>query len=379
MTALLLISIAYFFWLFLLSRAKRPHKNSGEEIPSVSVLMAFRNEEENLSRCISGLKKLNYPEDKLEILLLDDHSEDAGAEIVASLIKDDNRIKMIKVDEPKGNLQGKTNALALGIRESKGDILAVTDADCFVEENWLLDSIKYFAPDTGLVASYTDIDEKLDFQADSSENKYLNSKRFAHLQAVDMSILQTIAGRSSNWGHTLTVLGNNLLFRRIVYEEIGGYESMKFSLTEDYALMDAIRKTEQWNIAYRFPDKSSRVFALPENTFTKFKAQRLRWLKGGKSAPLVSWFYVGLLVIVRGIFPISLFLSFVHPQAAIPALFILFADLYFLKENENICSKDLSLKDILIWEFFASYYGFRLTPDFFLKHSIQWKNRKYKA
>ena len=224
MTALLLISIAYFFWLFLLIRAKRPHKNSGEEIPSVSVLMAFRNEEKNLSRCISGLKKLNYPEDKLEILLLDDHSEDAGAEIVASLIKDDNRIKMIKVDEPKGNLQGKTNALALGIRESKGDILAVTDADCFVEENWLLDSIKYFAPDTGLVASYTDIDEKLDFQADSSENKYLNSKRFAHLQAVDMSILQTIAGRSSNWGHTLTVLGNNLLFRRIVYEEIGGYE-----------------------------------------------------------------------------------------------------------------------------------------------------------
>ncbi len=360
----LIIALVYFAWLFILSRTKKHSPAKELHYPTVSILLAFRNEEQCLERCISGLKALNYPRDKVEILLLDDQSDDQSVEIAQNLIKDDGRFRLISVPESKGKLQGKMHALSYGIKFAKSEILAVTDADCYTEQDWLVDSIRYMTSKTGLLGAFTHIDDR--------DNSY-----FSKLQNNDMHILQTIAARSAFMNKPLTLLGNNMFFRRDAYDEIGGYEALDFSITEDFALMNAIQKTKKWNIVYRFPSKRSRVIAKAEKSFKDLGAQRLRWVAGGVKAPLSTWFYVSLLTISRLIFPLSIFFSFNVLRAGIPALLILFADLYFNNETKDDLKKSLSLMDILSWEFFSSLYTIKLALSILTQKKVTWKKRSY--
>ena len=91
--------------------------------PLVSVIVAFRNEEKNLSSLIESLLAQTYI--KCEFVLVDDHSEDSSLAITKSF--SDSRIKIISAGD---EVIGKKSALKLGYESSSGDILFFTDADC---------------------------------------------------------------------------------------------------------------------------------------------------------------------------------------------------------------------------------------------------------
>lgn len=102
--------------------------------PFVSIIIPVRNEALILSRCLKSLKNLDYPEERLEIIVADGLSEDNTAEIAsrygARVVKNERRI-----------VSSGRNA---GFRESKGDIIAFTDADCVFDKCWLKAAVKYF-------------------------------------------------------------------------------------------------------------------------------------------------------------------------------------------------------------------------------------------
>lgn len=104
--------------------------------PTVSVLIAFRNEEKNLPDLLASLRLLRFPKGNLAIILINDHSEDAGLECIQAFQQTEPEfpIRLLTLSE---NQTGKKAALRLGVAHAKGEWLAFTDADCLPDADWL--------------------------------------------------------------------------------------------------------------------------------------------------------------------------------------------------------------------------------------------------
>ncbi len=103
--------------------------------PFISVVIPAYNEEKYLPECLDTLNNQLYPRDKFEVIVVDNNSKDNTAKIA--------REKGFKVHtETK---QGYVHALNSGLKEAKGEIIAVTDADTEVAPDWLAEIAQGFA------------------------------------------------------------------------------------------------------------------------------------------------------------------------------------------------------------------------------------------
>ena len=143
-----LIGYSYFgypLWLWLRSRwAPRPIRRSTVE-PSVSVTMVVRNEEGILNKKVENLLALDYPADKLELVVVSDGSTDRTAEILQSLAGNP-RVRSIIKSEARGKAAGLNDAA----RAARGEILLLTDARQQLEAKCLRYLVENFAdPEVG--------------------------------------------------------------------------------------------------------------------------------------------------------------------------------------------------------------------------------------
>jgi glycosyltransferase involved in cell wall biosynthesis len=96
--------------------------------PTVSVLVAAKDEEDNIATCIESVLMQDYPD--FELVVIDDRSEDRTAEIAARYAEDDGRVTLVRIDELPEDWAGKNHAMHTGIRHARGDWLCMIDADC---------------------------------------------------------------------------------------------------------------------------------------------------------------------------------------------------------------------------------------------------------
>ncbi len=156
----IILLILYAFVEFLLNKKafKEFSFTKINNVKKVTVIVAARNEEKNILRCLNSLDRLIYPEDKIEIIIVDDNSEDNTNLIVSNFIDGKNKFKLIKTHDKISNLIGKTNALANALKIASGDIIFTTDADCVVNPNWVKKTVSYFQDDVVAVFGYTYIE-----------------------------------------------------------------------------------------------------------------------------------------------------------------------------------------------------------------------------
>jgi 1,2-diacylglycerol 3-beta-glucosyltransferase len=257
--------------------------------PTVTVIVAARNEEMNISRCLASLGRLSYPREKLDIVVVDDRSTDRTAEIITDFAKQAGSVRLLTAVPGSGKLQGKTNAITQGVEASSGEIILFTDADCEVPSGWVEETVKYYSDETvGLVAGFTQL------RAGSN---------FERMQALDWFLLFSVAAAGIRLGYPFTAVGNNLSVRRKAYDETGGYRKIPFSVTEDYALFEAI--TTKTRYSARFPlDSKTLVMSEPCLSPKQLYNQKKRWFTGGRGMQVrslamfaVSYLYMLLLVV----------------------------------------------------------------------------------
>lgn len=144
----LLIETIIFILFFL--RSSRKLKRSEIAIadyPSVSIIIPMRNEEKNAIECIESLMSLDYP--NFEILIGDDNSTDNTKELLKKAIKKNRNqnkpvIKLIDIPPIQDGWMGKAWASNYLIKEAKGDLILVTDADVRHSSKSLKHSISHF-------------------------------------------------------------------------------------------------------------------------------------------------------------------------------------------------------------------------------------------
>lgn len=110
-------------------------KEMKEELPSVSVVVPVFNGEKNIGECIKSLLELDYPKERLKIIIVDNNSTDSTKEI----------IKRYSVKYLLEKRRGSYNARNTGIKKATGEIIAFTDSDCIVGKDWITNLIRGFS------------------------------------------------------------------------------------------------------------------------------------------------------------------------------------------------------------------------------------------
>ena len=103
--------------------------------PSVSIIVAARNEERNIRSGLRSLLELDYP--RYQVIVVDDRSTDRTGDILGELAAADPRLQVIRVDDLPAEWLGKNHALWLGNRNATGDFLLFTDADIVMNPDTL--------------------------------------------------------------------------------------------------------------------------------------------------------------------------------------------------------------------------------------------------
>jgi cellulose synthase/poly-beta-1,6-N-acetylglucosamine synthase-like glycosyltransferase len=111
--------------------------------PSLSVVVAARNEEQNVRRCVSGLLAQDYPD--LQIIVADDRSEDRTGAILDELSAQDPRLSVVHVRELPPGWFGKNHAMHVAVSRATGQLLCFSDADCTYDSPSLLRAAVAFA------------------------------------------------------------------------------------------------------------------------------------------------------------------------------------------------------------------------------------------
>lgn len=104
--------------------------------PTLTVLVAGKEEEANIERCLRGLLAQDYP--NLRVVAINDRSDDRTGQIMDAVAAEDERLTVVHVQELPAGWAGKNHAMHLGVQEATGEYLLFTDADCRFPEPLLL-------------------------------------------------------------------------------------------------------------------------------------------------------------------------------------------------------------------------------------------------
>jgi cellulose synthase/poly-beta-1,6-N-acetylglucosamine synthase-like glycosyltransferase len=336
--------------------------NNSDAQKKVTVIVAARNEEKVISNCISSLKNISYDKRLLEIYLVNDKSTDNTKSIMLSETIGHNEFIVIDSDEIETkNLKGKANAIDSAIKKCRGEIILMTDADCVVSPNWVSETVKYYNGKTEMICGFTKINHKNSF--------------FAILQALDWVYLQSLASCSSGIGSILSCIGNNLSFTKKVYTEIGGYENISFSVTEDLAIMRRINSDSSYRVIYPINPECT-ILTEECKTIKELYNQKKRWFKGGLGINYLGWILGLELYILNLIFVFGLF--FLNPITYLYLILIkIFSELLIIIP----VYRKLKFSDLLIYfplfQIYFAIYGLLLPFTFLFGSKIQWKDRKH--
>ena len=350
----------YFSFLILITiglRKKFP-RIKASELPSATIIVAARNEEKNIGNCLDSLTKLNYPEGKLEIIIVDDLSEDTTGKIIEEFIKDKPIFRKIYPDK-NSELKGKVNAVATAVKSAKGEIILLTDADCTVTSTWAGTIASYYQKGVGIVNGFTILN---------------NNDLFSGIQAVDLVFLLSSAAGTINLNYPISCIGNNMSFRKQAYLEAGGYEKLPFSVTEDFMLLKGISKLKKYKIIYPL-DRNALVVSKACADLSELIKQKKRWGRGGFDAPFGGMVIIGTAFLANMMVLLSpLFFSTVWLYLAV---FKIIADYFFLFPVHNELGSKLRVKHFVFFQIYFILYTVILPLILLFSRKISWKGRNY--
>ncbi len=325
-----------------------------QEWPIASILLAVRDEEENIERCLKSLFELDYPVGKIEILIGDDGSTDNTYSIAEGLIQGHQNCKLIRTQEKVGHQKGKANVLTQMIPKANGQYYLITDADMKLPKSWAKEMIAPSRNSIELVTGVTLVED----------NKW---------QSIDWLFAISMVYILDCLGKPVTTMGNNMMVSKQAYDAVGGFDKIPFSITEDMELFRHVR-----NAGF----KTKHLFKTSVLGFTKSAKgastlfhQRKRWMRG---AIQLKWPMVMLLIIQALYFPLIISLLILSPLIGI---------VFFLSKVGvqslliHLAAKrlkaGLSLLDLFLYEFYSWFVSIGSGLFYLSGSKVNWKGRKY--
>jgi cellulose synthase/poly-beta-1,6-N-acetylglucosamine synthase-like glycosyltransferase len=242
------------------------------EMPFISIIIAARNEEKNIGRCIQSLVHQTYPANKFEIIITDDHSTDSTVSIINSFQKENIRvIHLADFTQNKILNSYKKKSIETALQFAKGELIITTDADCTAPAKWLETLVLFYKEKNPVFVA-----APVSF-TDSGNDKRFSIKFLKVFQSLDFMTLQGITGASVYKKFHNMCNGANLAYEKKVFYEVNGFEGIdEIASGDDMLLMQKIQKVHPGKIMFL---KSADVIVQTqsEETLKDFMNQRIRW------------------------------------------------------------------------------------------------------
>lgn len=245
-------------------RRPRPPGSDLADLPHVTVQLPMYNERYVARRVIEAACAIDYPQEKLEIQVLDDSTDDTreiARATVEALRTAGHNVHYVRRADRTGY---KAGALAEGTRTARGEFIAIFDADFIPPPDILRSTIHHFAdPRVGMVQTRW-----------GHVNRGLSILTQAQAILLDGHFMIEHTARNRS-GRFMSFNGTAGIWRRSAIEDAGGWEHD--TLTEDLDLSYRAQ-LRGWKFVF-LPDIVSPAELPPE--MNAFKAQQHRWTKGG--------------------------------------------------------------------------------------------------
>lgn len=344
-TFIFLLTYLFYLRLFYVGLKNR-NVNFVNSKPFVSVVVAARNEENNIARLLTTLVNQTYPPDQFQIIIANDDSTDGTVSIVNQFSQKWNKIKLLNVTGREKAISPKKNALSQAIELAEGEIVLSTDADCLVGKYWIESMVACFDKSEMVIGfSRTKL-------ADWSKAGFI--RKFEHFDFLAM--LYAAAGAISS-GKYFSCSGQNIAYKKEAFNMVGGFEKIKHLISgDDVNLMQLFRKSGM-KVSFAFTDHSY-VYTKPIDNIGKFLSQRSRWTSNMKWQILLNpEFFVYLLSVFFITFlPIAILFNFW--QLGVGVLLIrIFLELIFLKYGYEVFGENKKkLMFYPVWFFIQPFY-----------------------
>lgn len=330
--------------------------------PKVSILIAMRNEENEVVRLVQNLQHQIYPTDKLELILVNDHSTDNTLNVLKSIQLDNLQV----INMPNGQF-GKKIAIKKAVEQASGDIILATDADCSFNQNWVQTMTNYFADESiKLVSGPVALHKKKGL--------------FFRLQELEFSSLIASGAGAVGINNAIFCNGANMAFRKEVFLEINEFATDSAVSGDDVFLLHSVKHKYLNAIAFAKEDNAI-VTTDAVQTLHGFINQRKRWTAKSSLYKDKASIYTSFLVLFTNLALVFIFvMQFWNIKYF--NLFILFYGVKFLVDLILLFPvlKFFKRTDLVKWifpfEIFYSIYIVLIVILSFTK-SFEWKGRTH--
>ncbi len=299
----------------------------------ISIIVAARNESKNIASLINSLKKLNYPNNDFEVILVDDHSSDGTFEKAKQSLIGTNNFAIYQNENDSS--QAKKGALAFGVSKAKFPYLMITDADCKPEAGWLKSFSEKFLQGFDFVSGV----------APFNTNKSLinNLAVFENLRASLLTF------SLANLGYPYSAASRSFGFSKKAFEEVQGYKNTIETLSgdDDLLLREAVKNNLRVGLV---TDKNAFVFSTVKETLKEYLAQKSRHTKTSFHYLLKQKIILGVWHLLNLLFFILPVLIFINTAFIVPFLIKIICDEILILSYQKKFSYNFNAVNIFLMQ-----------------------------
>ena len=288
----LVLTVIYFLVLLFfyvgIKKVENQPQTTNNWKPRVSVLIAARDESSTIISTLESISKQTYPNNKLEVIVIDDQSVDNTSEVVEQFINEKKlqHFKLLKHSSDGRKPTYKKSAITYALDFAQGEIIMTTDADCKVGPQWIESMVNQYDDQTGMVAGI------IVYNYDNEKSLFRN------LQALEFSGLVFTGVGCVGMNYPIICNGSNLSYRRKAFDDVGGFKGHSHLPSgDDDLLMQNLHSKTRWKIKYNLNEESIN-FTRPSESISEFLQQRSRWASksthypGFKTILMLLFFYI---------------------------------------------------------------------------------------
>ncbi len=320
-------------------------QNLAGGVVNVSIVIAARNEEKNITGLINSLKSIDYPFQNFEVIIVDDNSTDDTYICIEKEIIGQSDYSLIKAS---GKIfPAKKGALQLGIEKAKYPFIMITDADCIIKPDWLKMFSQKFDADCDFVFGIAPLLNSGGFTGELASFESLKSSMLS-FSAAALNFPYSAAARSFG-------------FKKKSFEDVSGYKNTLETLSgdDDLLLREAIKHKMKIGTV---TNNNAFVYSEAKENFKEYLGQKSRhtetslYYSSGRQAALTAWHLINILSLL------SVFMLFLNWHLALPFFVKIIVDIFFTFSVQKKLGYQFKLYKIL---FYQIVYELMLIVNFF--------------